>query len=187
MVMLVQVTASSGQLVWMLTQNTQASNGLLVQPEHAGAWTWARAVRAEVSKCSLLSVDLVMGPHDATPHLKSVEPETVLSAAATLVPRLGNCRMSEGKRSQSNQIEKDHASIHLVTGGTGALGLVTSRWLANLTNSHVFVGSRTGSMPTEFSASVSGLQLNTMVCNVAEAADVQRFATCINREEPFHF
>eukprot|EP00966_Prymnesium_polylepis_P088968 2058973-Prymnesium_polylepis.1 len=172
MLVLVQITASSAQPVWIVTQNTQANESSFVQPEHASGWSWARAVRTEVPKCTILSVDIAIGHcRDSPPALRSVEAETMLSVAAAFIPRLCNCRLTDIKPHQGSQIVEDLPSIHCVTGGTGALGLITSRWLASLSKVRVFIGSRTGFLPEASVASVAALQINAMVCNVGETSD----------------
>ena len=113
-----QAAIASPPALRLLTQATQATG----RPEHAGSWGLARSAREEAS----LRVQCVDGAaasalaHRWTP----AEPEVVMGLDGVVVPRL--VRAPE----VAPVLTAPAAAAQLVTGGTGGLGLLTARWMA---------------------------------------------------------
>ena len=102
------------------------------------------------------------------------EPEAMLRAAACLVPRLVRAR--EG----AHATVAPAASTHLVTGGTGGLGLLTARWLSHRGAAHALaLVSRSGVLARITAGDWGGVhatEVETWVqrCDTAEGTHVGR-------------
>ena len=162
---LVQMQAATTPVpkMWMLTIGSAA---------HEGSWGLARSARAEAS----LPVHCIDGA--ATAALEQLqalaEPEAMLRAAACLVPRLVRAR--EG----AHAAIAPAASTHLVTGGTGGLGLLTARWLSQRGAARALaLVSRSGVLARITAGNWAGVHAtegDTLVqrCDTAEVAHVGR-------------
>ena len=106
--------------VWLLTAGAQVSRGL-PNASQVGAWGMARSARAEAAlpvACVDVPVFILLLQG------RSMEPEVVLLLQTTHVPRLATAppiTVDDAVRD---------ANSHLVTGGTGGLGLLTACWLS---------------------------------------------------------
>ena len=92
---------------------------------HGGGWGLARSVRSEAQlpmRCMGASVSSAVGRGGTL-----TEPEVLLLLHSTtcLVSRLTSMQSMMSMRDASPLFGKGH----LVTGGTGGLGLLTGRWL----------------------------------------------------------
>jgi NADPH:quinone reductase-like Zn-dependent oxidoreductase len=76
------------------------------------------------------------------------------------------------------------AGTHLVTGGTGGIGLLTGRWLAQCGASHLVLASRSGSLArgtmAEWKAvEASGAAASVERCDTSELVDLHRSVACV--------
>jgi 3-oxoacyl-(acyl-carrier-protein) synthase len=158
--------------VWLLTVGVQLAQGTH-GAVHAGAWGLARSARVEAQlplRCADGPVDLLIACGGV-----ASEPELVLRAAGSLAPRLAHAprlleRATFGARVGEWQI---------VTGGTGGLGLLTGRWLAENGAGALVAASRSGtvshSTPTEWERlCASGATVVVQQCDTSEPAHVRR-------------
>ena len=137
---LVQAQASKVRppVVWLLT--AAAGGDRVDDAADAGMWGLARSARAE-AQLAVLCLD-VSTRQTLARGLAVEEPELVLRAEAQLLPRLAQAsRVSESRTSFTRA-----AVLHLITGGTGGLGLLTARWLAQQGVPALLLGSRSGAI-----------------------------------------
>ena len=163
-----RMVAAPAMALWLLTTGTRAS-----RPEDAGSWGLARSARTEESLplwCIDASVAAVSARIPPPP-----EPEAALHRGALLVPRLASAaHVAEGSVSSMS-------GAHAVTGGTGGLGLLTARWLAQNGALVLAVASRSGALARSAAGEWSHLQATgamTLVqrCDAGEATHVRRLA-----------
>ena len=110
----------------------------------SGLWGLSRSARTEepLSRLCCTDVDAALG---TGPTLSSFErsakhePETLIVSGTSLVPRLARCQGGADAH-----VRLPASPTHLVTGGTGALGIVTSRWLAQKCACTLMLASRSG-------------------------------------------
>ena len=163
---LVQTQAATMPLpkMWLITMGS---------PTHEGSWGLARAARAEAS----LPVHCIDGAAAAALEQRQplAEPEAMLGAAACLVPRLARARES------THATNAPAASTHVVTGGTGGLGLLTARWLAQRGAARALaLASRSGGLARDTAGDWAGVRATTGVvtlvqrCDTAEGTSVGR-------------
>ena len=109
--------------VWLVTAGAHGG-GAPWGAAGGGLWGLARAVRCEAA----VSVTCVSAPASlALRHCASfTEPEVIPLRSACLVPRL----VSANTLAAPSQAAQCAGGAHMVTGGTGGLGLLTARWLA---------------------------------------------------------
>ena len=145
----------------MLTAHTQRARlADITRPAHAGLFGLARTARAEES----LPICVIDGGHVdelASAALSHValsadsEPELAMRPALQLVPRLA--RLSPAMSARSSMPEGP--STHVITGGTGGLGLLTARWLAQTGAAQaVILVSRGGVLASDMASDVEQLQ-----------------------------
>ena len=117
-----QADATQPPAVWLLTTGTQQA-ARTHGASHAGAWGLARSARAEAR----LPVRCVDGGLAAACECGDalLEPELVVRSAHRLAPRL-----SAAPHFSDMTLAMSDTKLHVVTGGTGGLGLLTGRWLA---------------------------------------------------------
>ena len=108
-----QAAVTSAPAVWLLTRVMQAPG----QAEHAGSWGLARSARAEAS-LPVHCIDRTAAMVEQ--HWALAEPEAVMRHDARLVPRLSRAHQA------AHITIAPAASAHVVTGGTGGLGLLTA-------------------------------------------------------------
>ena len=154
--------------MWLLTDVAPAG------PAHMGPWGLARSVRAEAMlplRCMVADVTTAF----AHGHTIS-EPEYVVQRATHRVPRLTTAPPSfEG----SIRFETGAAGGHVVTGGTGGLGLLTGRWLAQRGASHLVLASRSGALARDAgvqwkAAQSSGVRIGLESCDTSDSVHVWR-------------
>merc|ERR1712185_691222 len=142
------------------------------QPKHAGSWGLARSARAEASlpvRCIDRTAAMVLEQHWAL-----AEAEAVLRHDARLVPRLARAHHA------SRTTIAPAASAHMVTGGTGGLGLLTARWLAQRGDARTLaLASRSGVLARGTAVEWKGLHATSVVtrvqrCDTGEGAHVGR-------------
>jgi 3-oxoacyl-(acyl-carrier-protein) synthase/NAD(P)-dependent dehydrogenase (short-subunit alcohol dehydrogenase family) len=159
-----QAAMASPPSLWLLTKSAQAAN----PPEHAGSWGLARSAREEASM-PVQCVDGAVGTA-AVPHWTPAEPEVVMHRGGVIVPRLVR---APGLASPATA---PAASAQLVTGGTGGLGLLTARWLAQR-GATLALASRSGMLARDAVgewAAVLASNVGTRVlrCDTAEGAHI---------------
>ena len=163
-----QVQAKApASMLWLLTNGVHTARGSV----HAGTWGLGRSVRAEAS-VPLVWVDAsVVGAWTSGP--PPGEPEVVLRGDEPIVPRLATLPyIAEASTTPAR-------GAHLVTGGTGGLGLLTGRWLAQRGARVLALASRSGAL-ARGTASVWGqLQLADVTalplrCDTADSAHLRR-------------
>merc|ERR1712185_775021 len=140
------------------------------QPKHAGSWGLSRSTRAEASlpvRCIDRTAAMVLEQHWAL-----AEAEAVLRHDARLVPRLARAHQA------AHATVAPAASAHVVTGGTGGLGLLTARWLAQRGDARTLaLASRSGVLARGTAVEWSVVHASNMValvrrCDAAEGAHV---------------
>mgnify|MGYP003715792209 CR=1 FL=1 len=115
-----------------------------------------------------------LGPNALAFHsLPASEPEASLYLQRPLVPRLAQALQAT---EQSAVASRD---CHLVSGGTGGLGLLTARWLAGRGASRVVLASRSGALARGTNAewallAASGAAVRIARCDAAEPVDARR-------------
>ena len=127
-----QAAITSPPAVFLLSRVMRASD----QPTHAGPWGLARSARAEASlpvHCIDRAAATVVEQHWAL-----AEPEAVMRHDARLVPGLARAHQA------ARTTIAPAASAHMVTGGTGGLGLLVGQWLVERGAGHVVLLSRNG-------------------------------------------
>ena len=154
---------------WLLSEGAQVAP--VDGSAHSGSWGLSRAARAE----ALLPVICIDGPtHLAYARgVSLVEPEIVLLSNENLVPRLVH---------SPHTTERDTCATsesHLITGGTGGLGLLTARWLAQRGAISLALASRSGMLAREMVSEwehVQDTNATTLVqrCDTAETTHAQQ-------------
>ena len=155
---------------WLLTAGAQRGASVRT-PAHAGCWGLARSARAEAQ----LPLRCIDGSVADPCTLPAVEPELVLRPRAPMAPRLVHASHPAGQGASSPL----GTESHVVTGGTGGLGLLTSRWLAQHGASALMIASRSGALARGMSDEwaqlrASGAAALLARCDTAEAAHVRR-------------
>ena len=147
-----QASIASAPAVWLVTRVTQAPG----QPEHAGSWGLARSAQAEASlpvHCIDRAAAMVEKQHWAL-----AEPEAMMRYDARLAPRLMRARQT------AHTTIAPAASAHVVTGGTGGLGLLTARWLAQRGDARTLaLASRSGVLARGTAVEWKGLHATSVV------------------------
>ena len=109
-------------------------------------------------------------------HWAPAEPEAVMRHNARLVPRLARARQA------AHTTIAPAASAHVVTGGTGGLGLLTARWLAQRGDARTLaLASRSGVLAQDTAMEWKGLHVANVAmllqrCDAAEGAHVGRLS-----------
>jgi hypothetical protein len=142
-VSLTQAQAANCQLlaVHLLTLGAQLPRTGLASSRHAGSWGLARSVRAEAQLpvvCIDASLEVALERLPAP-----VEPEAVMRLEGQLVSRLVVAR---GIPPPTITSAVGISGTHLVTGGTGGLGMLTARWLGQAGASALALASRGGAL-----------------------------------------
>ena len=164
----VQAAIACAPAVWLLSRVMQMPG----QPEHAGSWGLARSARAEAS----LPVQYIDGAATMVveQHWALAEVEAVMRHDARLVPRLARAHQA------AHTTMAPAASAHVVTGGTGGLGLLTARWLAQRGDARTLaLASRSGVLARGSVVEWKGLHATSVAtlvqrCDTAEGAHVGR-------------
>ena len=166
---LVQTQASElrAPTVWLLSVGAQMGH----RPAHTGAWGLARCARAEASlplHCIDTSVTMAFarGP-------SLTEPEMLVHLGLPLVPRLARA---------SQIVEPDvfmAFDSHIITGGTGGLGLLTGRWLAQRGACTLCLASRSGVLSHDMVREWEQVQASHVAalvqcCDTAQVSQVRR-------------
>jgi hypothetical protein len=118
---------------------------------HAGLWGLSRAVRQEMPTMACWNVDADDSPAGNTGALKRCglqlkspsEPELAERVGAWLVPRLMAMAASIAQASAADT-RGPLTGTHAITGGTGALGALTARWLGDIGVNRLILLSRSG-------------------------------------------
>eukprot|EP00964_Phaeocystis_antarctica_P137990 scaffold102619_cov69-Phaeocystis_antarctica.AAC.1 len=126
------VVRTSGPRVWLVTAGVQSVGSSFARPSHAGVLGLARAVRSEAPTMSLLCIDV--------PVSTGVPWRAMMSscADAEVTLRRGRLRASRLAALPARLATAEGTTVRqtascggqLLTGGTGGLGLLTARWLA---------------------------------------------------------
>ena len=143
----IQVRASHGEVqILALTQDVQV--GCKSCSRGADSWGLSRSIRAELSDSFLRCIDRGKHSWDKASWIVALESlgtkpevEQVQWGQAQLVPRL--------ERVQGLRSALDHSPSspwQIITGGLGAIGLVTARWLAQDHDSALVLASRSGKL-----------------------------------------
>ena len=164
----VQAAIACAPAVWLLSRVMQMPG----QPEHAGSWGLARSARAEASQ----PVQYIDGAATMVvkQHWALAEVEAVMRHDARLVPRLARAHQA------AHTTMAPAASAHVVTGGTGGLGLLTARWLAQRGDARTLaLASRSGVLARGSVVEWKGLHATSVAtlvqrCDMAEGAHVGR-------------
>ena len=140
-----------------------------IDAELAGGWNMARAVRQELTSTSVKNVDLMTSQYKALWLPLNGSENEFAQRTHICVPRLKAYRLPT-----SQVVERNGACSHVVTGGSGALGMITLRWLLHLSNKAVYAVSRGGRL----AASLNGVPIvHAFACDMAIVDDVRRMVT----------
>ena len=169
-----QASLALAPIVWFMTTGAQTAR----VPQYAGVWGFARSVRIEEPSLSLQCVDGDVRT-SLTRELPQAEPEIVLAKESGqgghLVPRLTHA--SIGANADTTSV----AASHVITGGTGSLGLLTARWLAQRGAVALTLVSRGGTLAPDMTKEWAQLKATEaatqlMRCDAAEVTQVRRVA-----------
>ena len=160
--------------MWFLTTGAQLAERCR-NPMHAAVWGLARSARVEAmlpARCLEVSASLV---HEHGDEVTLAEPESVVRPTARLVPRLAQAP-SAGANAPSAQGAVER---HVISGGTGGLGLLTSRWLAQHGADTLVLASRSGTLASGMASEWAQLRATDACtrierCDTAEVADIRR-------------
>ena len=141
---------------------------------YAGVWGLARSVRVE----ALLPWQCLEGEMLPAVGMSIEESESALHLGSARVPRL--CAALQ----PSFVLEVLAPGAHLVTGGTGGLGLLTARWLAQCGACALVLAARSGALLSEAGLAWDQMQAtstSTLLqrCDTAETAHVQYLAALL--------
>ena len=167
-IMQAQAAIAIPPLLWLPAVAIHAAG----HPEHAGSWGLARSARVEAS----LPVHCIDGAAMTVvqQHWSLAEPEAVQRRDDCLVPRLAQLACARPHATAPA------ALAHVVSGGTGGLGLLTARWLAQCGAARSIALASRGSMLPHYPATEwTGLHLINVVslvhlCDTAQGAHVGR-------------
>eukprot|EP00964_Phaeocystis_antarctica_P042504 scaffold24366_cov62-Phaeocystis_antarctica.AAC.1 len=168
-------------MVWLLSASLAASSARsAVGVATAGSWGFARAARAELPALPLGCVSSDGLAPVGWPWMLTTggappgEPELEWSGNGFKVPRLARAMIeAEGSVTRAG-------SGQLLTGGTGGLGLLTARWLAESRGASALVlASRSGALARGGAAEwallgASGAAVRIARCDAADPAAVRR-------------
>ena len=171
-----QGVAAPAPAVWLWTVDVQLPRVVGTRMAHYGCWGLARTARVE-GQLPLYCVDapppLAHGP------LGGAEAEVVMRGREQLVPRLVRAPWVTGAHVSAGLA----AASHLITGGTGGLGLLTGRWLAQLGAQCITLSSRSGKLVWGSAAGewealqASGVATAVSACDAAECVGVRRLSS----------
>ena len=141
----------------LLTSGTQRTSAVdVIRPTHAGLFGLARTARAEegFGACTVDgSGDLVALATSHALAKAGSEPELAVRGEKQLVPRLARLQTSVSVGMPEGP------STQLITGGTGGLGLLTARWMAQTGAAQaVVLVSRGGVLASDMASDVEQLQ-----------------------------
>ena len=168
-------------MLWLLTVGANASAGQAMsrRPLHAGILGLARSARLEAPAARIGYIDLYANPSNLAAVISifttlnnSAERrpppnETEVlhhDASACLVPRLHS-------HTAAKQVPPPQATVYLLTGGTGGVGLLTARWLAQHGTAALILASRTGF-----------LSVGAGTSTAAECATLSTCSACVHVE-----
>ena len=155
----------------MLTEGAQLLEGAgRVRVEAAGMWGLGRAARAE-AELPLRCVDVAAAQRIATGDDDDWEMELAHRPEATYIARL--TRASDVTPS-AGAAQRPLSRSHVVSGGTGGLGLLTARWLAGCGAARLALASRSGAVAIGAQAEwMATSDVLITRCDAAEPAHVR--------------
>ena len=164
MLALVQTQAVSLPICTVLVVS---SDGYSLHPTHAGSWGLARCARVEAL--------LPLRCHSVTVHFQMkgeewMEPEIRTARKANFVPRLIRLKSVIKTTRSWNSVASSRqiAGSHVVTGGTGGIGLLTARWLAQRGVRAVHLASRSGKIACDATVEMQYMT----VCDTCVAVEI---------------
>jgi len=177
----IAATGDGEPVLWLLTVGANASAGQAMsrRPLHAGILGLARSARLEAPAARIGYIDLYANPSNLAAVISifttlnnSAERrpppnETEVlhhDASACLVPRLHS-------HTAAKQVPPPQATVYLLTGGTGGVGLLTARWLAQHGTAALILASRTGF-----------LSVGAGTSTAAECATLSTCSACVHVE-----
>ena len=169
-----QAASETPPTVWLLSRGVQLIGSRAGSAAHAGGWGMARSARVE-TRVPLRCVDVI---GRSAPELGLVpvsEPEALLRPDMCCVPRLARAPHIGTPDTPVSR----NAHAHLVTGGTGGLGLLTACWLAQGGGaSALILGSRRGCLARGTEAIWKELQVTStsvvvQQCDTGQGVDVR--------------
>ena len=141
----------------------------------AGAWGLARTVRVESRlSCHCVEAELAFLTHAYPTSSSLAEPEVALRSGVRDVPRLkavGTAAIG----SPQGPVGSLGGVVHIVTGGTNGVGLLTARWLLQHGATGLLLASRGGKLaPTPDGSALSSIESADIArCDAAYVADVR--------------
>ena len=186
--------------LWLLTAGTQSvRTGVRYVQEcgtyrgglhHAGLWGFARSTRLEQQSMFLRTIDTAEPSPNPTRMLRKVREGTdaVQQLMNVLATEDLELRLNAGGLAYVPRLRvappftaalASRDGKHLVTGGTGGVGLLTARWLAQNGASALVLVSRSGKASAVADAEwaalrQTGVPADVQPCDVAERAHVAR-------------
>nr|AFR69333.1 polyketide synthase SpiC1 [Pseudomonas sp. Q71576] len=135
---------------------------------------WGRSIDIDRSPQSLATLAALLGGAE------DAEEDVVIRAAAILIPRLHRAGAGEGMPDIAAE------GVYVITGGTGALGLATARWLVRLGARNLLLISRHGEQEQNVRASCDqlrseGVDVLVACADVADEASLRHALALVDR------
>ncbi|CAJ1343367.1 unnamed protein product, partial [Effrenium voratum] len=157
--------------LWFLTCGAVAAvhaKDVAQVPRHAPLWGLARALRAERPDIQVRCLDLESAQHlevDVQAAMATAEPELAARREGGTLKLLGARLVDTTSAMPEEEASFEADSCHLLSGGTGALGLVFAGWLAEKGVRHLALMSRSGRVTDD--------TLQSLFDKAAKLSDVQ--------------
>ena len=173
---LVQNPVTNLTPAWFLTNEMCAAG----RAEHAGVWGLVRSARQESPSARLRCMDVSALSLRVWRDIFTFPPEAaeVRQKGQTFAaPRLTRMPMAAAKEGSARL-----SNTHVVTGGTGGLGVLTARWLADRGVERLLLASRKGKVAPSSKANFQRLKQSktavlVSICDVGEMTGVRRLCS----------
>ncbi|HEX4274405.1 MAG TPA: type I polyketide synthase [Bryobacteraceae bacterium] len=181
--------AASGARLWVVTYGAQGIGDAPTRPEQAPLWAIGRAAAAEYPAAGCVSVDLDAEPSAdsiqalaACIHAATAEDQIAIREGQALIARLAALDLPAAVSAF------DAEATYLITGGLGAVGLETARWMASLgARSLVLVSRREPSekaLAANREIEALGCRVTVIHADLADADGARRLIERIGAELP---
>ncbi len=176
-------------MLWIVTRGAAAADGVAADPAAASVWGLGRVLANEHPELACRMVDLDAGADTATALadecLKPDEEEQVVwRAGRRLAARLARLETASGPVFAARA-----DGAYLITGGTGALGLLTAEWLIGRGARHLVLVGRSPPSPAareKIAAwELAGADVAVCAADVADRAAVEAVVHNASRGRPW--
>ena len=176
------VVRASGLRVWLVTAAAQSVGSGAARPSYAGVLGLARTVRNEAPSVSLHCIDVPASTAVPWRVMASsgADAEVALRGDRLRAPRLVPLPAKLAAAEDAAAAQAAGGGGQVLTGGTGGLGLLTARWLAESRGASALVlASRSGALARGGAAEwallgASGADVRIARCDAADPAAVRR-------------